>query len=52
MNRCEKRCRQHTSSKEARYLKRMLARARRRDEKKNPGNAGTRIRDYTRGWSD
>lgn len=35
-----------------RYAKKRLARARRRAERRDPENAGRRIRDYTFGWVD
>lgn len=35
-----------------RHCKRSLRRARRRAERLDPENAGTRTRDYVRGWSD
>lgn len=40
------------SSRLTRALKRILNRARRRSEQKDPENAGKRVRDFTGGWSD
>jgi hypothetical protein len=51
MKRAEKIC-ASAPPKVRRQKKRDLRRARRREERRDPENAGTRLRDYTRGWSD
>ncbi len=43
---------QFASPNEKRYEKRKLKRLRRRHEKRDPENAGTKIRHFTRGWCD
>lgn len=52
MKKAERICKLHDGPAERRYQKRKLRRARRRDERRDPEMAGTRIRDYTRGWTD
>lgn len=47
-----KNCKTHTRPRERRDLKRWTARLIRRQAKKDPENAPTRVRDVTRGWSD
>lgn len=52
MKKAEKNCKRYTGRKERHWCKRMAKRARRRQERVDPENAATRLRDLTRGWSD
>lgn len=45
-------CRCNKSEMSRRYQKKHLRRARRRAEKQDPENAGTKNRHFTWGWSD
>jgi hypothetical protein len=52
VKRAEKICKRNTSRGHRAAQKRRLKRARRAAEKTDPENAGTRIRDFTRGWTE